>query len=90
MGRDKTSYLNAKIKAFFDELFPSEAEDGSIDYPIIKTKSDFEGLNFAVRNDSLMLILEAYPSGYFSYMTYIVPIEKMPRLRDGQQNASPR
>jgi hypothetical protein len=78
MDRGKRSYLNSKIKAFFAEQFSHEAEQGSLNYPLIKTNRDFDALNFAVRNDSLMLVIAAYPSGHFSHDIYIIPIEKMP------------
>ena len=78
MDRGKRSYLNSKIKDFFAEQFSHEAEQGSLNYPLIKTNEDFDALNFAVRNDSLMLVIAAYPSGHFSHDIYIIPIEKMP------------
>jgi hypothetical protein len=81
MDRTQAGYLNSKIKVFFDQLFPYDAEQDRINYPLIKTRSDFDKLDFALRNDSVMLIIESYPTGHFSYSTYIIPIDKYERRR---------
>jgi hypothetical protein len=71
-------YLNTRIKIFFDELFASE--ENTIRYPFIKTNDDFNGLNFGIRNDSLILIIEANPSYSAAYGTYIIPIDLINNL----------
>lgn len=76
IDKQKTNYLNSKIKTFFDNLFPEEKINSAINYPFIKTSNDFDKLNFGIRNDSLILIIQAYPTAHYSYSTYIIPIEK--------------
>jgi hypothetical protein len=79
MNYYKKNQINLRIKQFFDERFPLEAENNELSYPFIDDKSEFEYLEFGIRNDSIMLVTEAYPSAHSSYQTYIIPIEKWNR-----------
>ncbi len=78
IDRDKIEYLNIKIRDFFDNLFPGSNEGI---YPFIQTNDDFNKLVFGLRNDSLMLIIQAYPAEHYTYSTYIVPIDQMNNIK---------
>jgi hypothetical protein len=77
IDRNKTDHLNTKIKTYFDKLFPDQKKSNGIDYPLIKTSDDINKLSFGLRNDSLVLIIQAYPTGHYSYTTYIIPIDQV-------------
>ena len=67
--------INNRIKEYYDKTFPEDKKSNTITYPLIKNKTEFVNLNFGLRNDSIMLVMEAYPLAHFSYGTYIIPID---------------
>ena len=75
--RYKTDYINTNIKVFFDKLFSEDKKNNTINYPLIEKSDDFNELSFGLRNDSLMLIIQAEPTAHYSYGTYIIPIGKV-------------
>jgi len=70
------SFINNRIKTYFDKCFPDAKKENAIDYPIIKSNAELRNQNYAIRNDSIMLVLEATPYSNASYGTYIIPIDK--------------
>ncbi len=72
MSFEKIDLINKRIKEYFDLQFPGRG----IMYPTIGDKAEFNNLYFGLRNDSVMLVIEAYPTDHFSYGTYIIPIDK--------------
>lgn len=76
MNFKKNNLVNMIIKQFFDKEYPQDAIDDQISYPYITSKKQFDNLNFGLRNDSIMLVTEAFPTAHYSYTTYIIPIEK--------------
>jgi len=86
IDRNKTDYLNAKIKTFFDKLFPHEKKYNNINYPLLKTSDDFDKLSFGIRNDSLILIIQAYPTYHYSYGTYTIPIDHVKHKTNDEKN----
>jgi len=81
--------LNKKIKDYFkswvaeffgDDKEQSHFRDDNIKYLLITDKEEIKNLKFGIRNDSIMLVLEAEPTGTKdSYTTYIIPIDKCPK-----------
>ncbi len=63
--------INKAIIGFFEKQFPSGFDKENIS--LIKTVDDFERLGIGVRNDSTVIILQAWPTGHVSYGTYIIP-----------------
>ena len=59
--------------------FNQSEKNNEINYPHIETQMEFDNLNFGIRNDSIMLVIEAYPLAHNSYGTYIIPIDKWNR-----------
>lgn len=64
--------INSYITSFFDRKFPED----KINYPKIENIKALDKLNLGIRNDSIILVLEAWPTCHASYTTYIIPIEK--------------
>jgi hypothetical protein len=73
MNAEKIDLINAQIREYFNIQF---SDEGYIDYPTIESKEKFDKLHFGIRNDSIMLVIEAMPTAHYSYGTYIIPIEK--------------
>jgi predicted secreted protein len=72
-SNEKIGKINRQLVDYFNNAFPEEVE--YLNYPEIE-KSKNEDYNIAFKNDSLVLVIEAYPSAHYTYQTYIVPIEK--------------
>ena len=70
------AFINDRIKVYFDQSFLEEKEINEINYPYIMSNSELKNLNYGIRNDSIMLIIEATPSANYSYGTYIIPVDK--------------
>lgn len=63
--------LNLKVHNYFHNLFHKEYN--KINYPNIET---YEACNFGIRNDSVLLVIDAFPTSHASYQTYLIPLEK--------------
>ena len=85
LGNDM-NFFNKKIKGYFkqwvtdffgDDKEQSGFRDDNINYLLITDKEEIKNLKFGIRNDSIMLVMEAQPTGTKdSYTTYIIPIDK--------------
>lgn len=75
MNYRKENLLNIRIMKFLDKEYPDEALNNEIDYPYITDKKQIDNLSFGIRNDSIILVIEAYPTAHYSYTTYIIPIQ---------------
>lgn len=69
------SHINEVIKKYFEKLFPM----GPIGVVQLKNNKDYDSLKYAVRGDSLILVMEADPGGSPDYMTYYIPYKKLRR-----------
>jgi hypothetical protein len=76
VGRYNPEFLNNRIKSYFDQCFPEEKKEGGVNYPFIKNRLELNKLNYGIRNDSIMLFMDATPSSYASSDTYVIPIDK--------------
>ena len=65
------STINHSVKKFSKNL------DLGSDIPIFYSNEKFKNTNFGIRNDSLMLIIEAHPGAHYTWGTYTIPIDKM-------------
>lgn len=63
--------LKSKVHEYFFNLFHKEYD--KINYPKIEA---YEACNFGIRNDSVVLVIDAFPTSHASYQTYLIPIEK--------------
>ncbi|HUX95715.1 MAG TPA: DUF4163 domain-containing protein [Bacteroidales bacterium] len=79
IGFEEIGLINNRVKSYFDQQFPEEKMQNLITYPAIESKREFDKLKFGIRNDSIMLIIEAMPNAHDSYDTYIIPIDKWMR-----------
>jgi len=70
--QNKLNLVNDRIKAFFNKEYPDRQR---IHYPFVK-KEELNELKFGITQDSIVLILEAYPLEHFSHAIYKIPIEK--------------
>jgi len=63
--------IKSKVHEYFYNLFHKEYN--KINYPTIEA---YENCNFGIRNDSVVLVIDAFPTSHASYQTYLIPIEK--------------
>ncbi|MBC7447283.1 MAG: hypothetical protein H7330_04435 [Hymenobacteraceae bacterium] len=74
-GGPSTKQINQTVRQYFDHQF---GQDGAIDYPVIRA-SGLDSLHLAVRHDSLMLVIEAWPTSHASHSIYEIPLAKYPQ-----------
>jgi hypothetical protein len=71
--------INNRIINFFNHSYPEDAKTSAISYPTIESKSTLDSLDFAIKNDSIILFLHATPTAGYSRGTYAIPICKWSR-----------
>jgi hypothetical protein len=69
-------FLNLKIKEYFDKNIVRDELFDEINYPIFETSDDLRKVNFGVQNDSVIMIIDAFPTTHASYGIYLVPLKE--------------
>ncbi len=77
----KKSLIDKQWKSYFVKNNPEATEyiEDQVKVPYFDGKLDYNKFNYGLRNDSVMLVIEAEPDAHASYGTYIIPIEKWER-----------
>lgn len=73
--------INQVVKKYFDTMFKKHAAylvDEPIHYPIVRA-SGLDSLNFALRHDSIVFIIQAQPLMHDTHGVYEIPLAKYAR-----------
>ena len=73
--------INKQWNEYFVKMYPESASylNKYVSDPFTGSKVTYDKLNFGLRNDSVMLVIEAQPEAHYTYGTYVIPIDKWHR-----------
>lgn len=66
--------INKIITQYFDRCFPESKNDFGIDYPLLHNENELQKVSLGIRNDSILMVIEAIPAGHVSQGLYKIPI----------------
>lgn len=89
IDKSKIDELNQQIKIYFDKNFTEPNSNEKINYPFIDSKkyhSDikWKDVEFGIRNDSIVLVLIAYPTAHYTYSIYSIPTGMKMKVKSGK------
>lgn len=76
--KGKKDIIDKQWSNYLKSLQPENSNlvEDHVVIPYSQSKVNYNKLKFGVRNDSVVLVIEAEPESHASYGTYIIPIEK--------------